>query len=40
MFRKKGVFYVIYSKLKSGMALKDNPAFFHMGAVLKGWKVL
>jgi hypothetical protein len=26
-FRKKGKFYVIYSKVKIGMALKDNPAF-------------
>jgi hypothetical protein len=23
-----------------GMAFKDNPAFFHMGAVPKGWKLL
>jgi hypothetical protein len=39
-FRKKGKFYDIYSKVKIGMALKDNPAFFHMGAVPKGWKLL
>jgi hypothetical protein len=39
-FRKKGKFYVFYSKVKIGMVLKDNPAFFHMGAVPKGWKLL
>jgi hypothetical protein len=38
-----GKFYVIYSKAKIGVALKENcdiPAFFHMGAVPKGWKLI
>ena len=41
MFRevqKKGE--VLCNLQQIGMAFKDNPAFFHMGAVPKGWKLL
>jgi hypothetical protein len=41
MFRevqKKGE--VLCNLQQIGMALKDNPVFFHMGAVLKGRKLL
>jgi hypothetical protein len=34
-FSKKGKFYVIYSKVKIGMALTDNPAFFSHGSSSK-----
>jgi hypothetical protein len=41
-FRNAGKFYVIYSKVKIGVVLKNNcniPAFFHIGAIPKGLKL-